>query len=326
MGLEPGPTELEFHYVVNASLLSTTIRYETPGVSKVVFERKEDLPRQINALLLDQYPTLVRSESWTVEDAGFTRARNRFCAAKDGAESRDIIERHVASVQRLLEMGGIALDQDSLSAYRLFVRDGGSLKLSLDYDERIHSDEYYDVRDSGEALFLSRSVLDRGDRRYAVQWSRTTPRELKGWEDGMPTYAALRREEGKDTMARAEYNTVARVDLKKVAAKVNMEDAGERDPALDAALLAPPTPAELPVEEKPQEVQEVVKVDPRIPWSALNEYIGRDLRVMTATSGTRVIYLLDAGPNDILVRAQLGGGHAEYRIQKDTFREAVLIQ
>lgn len=327
MGLEPGPTELEFRYTVTESRLTTTIRHETPGVSRVIFKRDEVLPRRINALLVDQYPSLVRSESWQVDDAGFTRARNRYCGAKDGAESRDVIERHVASVVRLLEMGGITVDEDTLSAYRLFTRDGGSIGFSLTYPDRTHSDDYFEMRYTGEALFVADPVLEREGARSRVRFRKTEPRELPGWEDGMTTYAALRREQGKEIMASSEVEQVARVSVKRTVARLDLEAAGERDVALDAALLEPPKPAELPSQPEPEPEPEVVaKVDPRIPWEALGEHIGHDLRVVTATSGARSVFLLEAGPEEILVRARLGGGHAEYRIKRDTFREATLIR
>ena len=327
MGLEPEPSELEFRYTVAESRLTTTIRYETPGVSRVVFKRDEQLPRRINALLVDQYPSLVRGESWQVDDFGFTRARNRYCGAKDGAESRDVIERHLASVTRLLEMGGISVDADTLSTYRLFTRDGGSFKLSLTYPDRTHSDDFFDDRYSGEVLFRADSVLEREGSLGKVRFRRIEPRALAGWDEGMTTYAALRREQGKDIVGVAEGEQLVRVSVTRTAAKVDLEAAGERDVALDAALLEPPKPATLPDEPEPEPVQEVaVRVDPRIAWDQLGDYIGRDLRVTTATSGARSIFLLEAAPDEILVRARLGGGHAEYRIKRETFREATLIR
>lgn len=325
MGLEPGPAELEFRYAVDGAKLNTTIRLEVPNVSKVVFERKEDLPRRINALLVDQYASLTRQESWSVEDLGFVRARNRFCAGKDDTQSRDLVERHVASVQRLLEMAGLELDDASLQAYRLFARDGGNLKLRLDYSNPLHSDDYYEVRDSGAALLQAQALLERGEQRAWAQFRAVTPRPLAGWDDGLPTYAALRAEQGGDTVV-ADEDGSKRISVRKVAAKVDMEEAGERDPALDAAVFEAPKAAAMPEPVQVAKVEQAPPPDPRIPWEQLNDYIGHDLRVLTATSGNRTVTLLEAHPGEILVSTRVGGGTAQFRIKKETFREAVPLQ
>ena len=160
MGLHPGPTTLEFDYQVQGSKLETHINLETPGVSKVSLLRHEQLPDAINPYLLDLTETATTDETWQVQDLGFVKARNAWCAKRDGITANQFVMRHVEAVKRLLAIQGLALDEASLSTYAGFAQNGGEIGFGGSYVTPLASDSFYDDRDSG-----ARSGADAGRAR-----------------------------------------------------------------------------------------------------------------------------------------------------------------
>src|SRR5688500_10371039 len=211
MGLMPGKTTLEFDYQVKGKALLTAIVLHTPEVSTARLERREQLRVEVNALLLDQFPSLVTQERWQVQDLGFVKARNAWCAKKDGVDYRTFVTRHVDSVVRVLEAGGLAADAASIEAYRSFAWEGGELAFGGEYPQPLRSDELYAARDNGAALLRMNPVLERGGQRMAVQWRKFDPRPLQGLDELTP-YAALQKELGGDPAGTsAGVSTVAEV-------------------------------------------------------------------------------------------------------------------
>jgi hypothetical protein len=196
MGLVPEPTTLEFDYRVADTRLDTRIVLRTPGVSLLQFQRRETLPKPVNALLLDTVPTATTFERWEVSDQGFVEARNAFCAKKDGVDVDTFVARHVQSVARLLETVGLSTDAAALEAYRDFARNGGQLAFGGEYVRPLHSTELYAAREDGSAMPRMHGVLEHGTQRVAVQWQRFDPRPLPGRDLGEATFAALERERG----------------------------------------------------------------------------------------------------------------------------------
>lgn len=381
MGLHPEPTRLEFDYRVEGTQLLTMVVLETKGSSRVQLDRKSELPTGINALLLDQVPSLTQSERWQVQDMGFVSARNRYCAKKDGIDARRFIERHVETVDRLLETVGFAVDADTRLAYRRFVRDGGTLVFDGVYAPPLQSDEFYDLRDSGEAMTRMNARIAHNDRANAVQWQRFVPRALPGLEEGEPTFALLQKERASAT--RGETAAVAVASAAPAAPSTAVATEPPPTPPVEsiatpvAADVPPPiapvatpvaaatTPADPPTEPvasvaTPTTVAPVNAIPDPIPaptrgptftasgrritasslptantgpksgtslaWSDLPNYRGRVIRVWTMHNEPSTVNLLEADAAAIRVKARLGGGHAEYTIQREGFLRASLIQ
>ncbi len=411
MGLHPEPTRLEFDYRVEGNQLLTTVVLETQGSSRVQLDRKSELPTRINALLLDQVPSLTQSERWQVQDMGFVSARNRYCAKKDGIDARRFIERHVETVDRLLETLGFAVDADTRLAYRRFARDGGTLVFDGVYAQPLHSDEFYDLRDSGEAMTRMNARIAHNDRATAVQWQRFDPRALPGLDEGEPTFALLQKERASATRgetaavavapaaaATAAPDTATATTTPATTSRTVATDPPATPPPLVpvaapvaaaipppiapvaapvAAAVPPPIPpvatpvsaAAIPADPPTEPVAAVATPSPVAPanampvpipaptrgpafsasghritasslpaaktgpiagtpltWSELPNYRGRVIRVWTVHNEPSTVNLLEADAAAIRVKARLGGGHAEYTIQREGFLRASLIQ
>ena len=318
MGLMPGKTTLEFDYQVKGKALLTSIVLHTPEVSTARLERHEQLPAEVNALLLDQVPTLVTQERWRVQDLGFVKARNAWCAKKDGVDYRTFVTRHVDSVVRVLEAGGLAADAASIEAYRSFAWEGGELAFGGDYPQPLRSEELYAARDSGAALLRMNPILERGGQRLAVQWRKFDPRPLQGLDELTP-YAALQKERGIEPSGVATAATAAMPAATTAKAPSTTANA----PAARASSLPPPAKAyasSLPT------ASTLAPPGTQLSWGELERYKGHVLQVWTAHNPPRTMTLLDANGGELSVRAILGGGHANYRIGKSAFLRATLIQ
>ena len=309
MWLMPGRTTLEFDYRVDGQQLLTSIVLHTPEVSTARLERREQLPFAVNALLLDQYPSLTRFERWQVQDHGFVKARNAWCAKKDGVDYRTFVTRHVDSVVRMLEAGGLAADAAAIEAYRGFAHEGGELAFGGEYPQPLRSDQLYALRDSGAALLRMHGIVERGGQRMAVQWRTFDPRPLPGLDELTP-YAALQKERGGDPsaavpVAAATAATAATAPLSpSIASRTGGRPLASSLPT--ASTLAPP--------------------GSRLAWNELPRYRGRLMQVWTAHNPPHTVTLLDANAGELSVKAHLTGGSALYRIGRTAFLRATLIQ
>lgn len=195
MGLSPGTTGLDFDFRVEEEIrLVTRITLGTRGVSSIQLDRMSDFAQPVQALQLHLQPAVIRSERWEVKDSGFVSARNRFCTKKDGIDLRRFIERHVESVERLLETAGVQLDADSRIAYRRFARDGGTLAFGGNYDPPLSAAEFSSLRRTGAALARLRARVDHNGRGNEIAWRRVEARPLRLEGENETTYAALQRE------------------------------------------------------------------------------------------------------------------------------------
>ena len=327
MGLSPGTTTIDFDYRIEGTEVLTAVVLDTPGASSARLERREQLPKNISALLLDAAPTFVRSERWQVRDQGFVKARNAFCAKKDGVDAQTFVVRHVDTVVRMMEAGGLAADPASIEAYRSFAREGGDLSFGGDYIQPVPSTELYEAHETGAALLRMNGILERKGQRLAVQWRQFDPRPLKHLEELTP-FAALQRERGVDPSAQpviaeaATPNTGAQPQPSAPGAATGTATtamaAASNTPAGTSAATSTPQPAPA--------AAALAAPGTQLAWSDLPRYRGHLLYIWTEHNPPRQMTLMDANGRELNVRVRMGGGQANYRIGKDAFLRATLIE
>ena len=318
MGLSPGPTVLDFDYKVAGSKLESRITLETPGVSKVTLVRNDIMPGNINPYLLDLTQTATTDERWQVQDQGFVKARNAFCAKRDGIGEPEFVLRHVASVQRLLLTQGLVLDAASLEAYAGFARSGGEISFGGQYIKPLPSTVYYEERDSGRAFTRMNGIFERDGRKVAAQWSTTNARPLAGLET-MATFGAMQKEVG----------YVAPVGGTPVVGDVVAPTVVAQPVAAPVAPMAAPAPtaaAEPAAGNAPAPVA-LGKRGDEIPWEDLPRYVDRDFEITTSRMGKRDVVLVAASAGEITVLGSVaGGGRVQNRLYRDGFVKAVLLR
>ena len=342
MGLHPGPTTLDFDYRVKGDLLDTTVTLDTPAVSTARMDRSEQLPGPVNPLMLDQVPTVATAERWTVLDHGFIKARNAYCAAKDGATVDEFVTRHVDTIERLLAIVGAKPDPESLAVYADFVRNGGQISYGGKYLESTAG-----VADNAGAFASMDGMLERGGQRRTVQWTRLPPRPLAGLEHDLASFAALEQERasGIDLApagATAMPLSTARVVRTDSDSKAHDPASLQRANALQASTTSVSVPAAAkasasasatanatagaaPAASPPASVARAHRGSV-LAWEELHNYRGRLLEISTLHNPPQLMTVSVVSPAELTVQAHVGGGRADYRISRDAFVRAVLME
>lgn len=319
MGLVPGATSLEFDLREANSRIETRIVLNTPGVGRVQFDRSETLAKETTLLQLPETATSTVSDRWDISDQGFVAARNTFCAKQDGIDEATFVQRHLASVQRLFETRGLVVDAATMAEYADFATKGGQLAFGGTYSSPLHSSERAGVWFNGSAALRLQAKLEHGSRTVAVQWHGTPPRDLAS-EDGV-VYAAIVKENGgvAPAMAMPAVNTGATMAAPVQAATTQV--ATTQSPVAAPAPQQPQYASSLPTAPPPQ-----IAPGGRINWEDLPRYEGRMLQVFTMHAPPRTAMLLSADGASAKVRAPMQGGHADFRISREAFVKATLIQ
>lgn len=288
MGLDPLPATLDFDYRIEGGQLRTGVVLTAPNVSTARLERSGTVAGG-NVLLLDVEPAQATSERWTVQDQGFVAARNAWCAKKDGTDVATFVARHVESVARLMETVGIAADAGAMAAYRDFAAQGGELVFGGEYAQPLDAG-VRGAGDDGRVLVRMDAFLEHDGRRLPVQWRRFEPRPLPGRAEGVATQAALATERG---------------GIAPVHAASAMATSHGDGIVSHANLISPGS---------------------TVAWEDMDGLQGRWIQLWTAHNAPRQVIVLGMDRGQLLVRARLGGGHADYRITRDAFLRARLVQ
>lgn len=357
MGLSPEPTTLEFDFRTEAGQLHTTVVLETKGVSRAQVDRRAILPGKDNMLFLDTYHDETTTERWEIQDQGFVAARNRYCANKDKIEPLRFVDRHVASVARLLDTLGIGLDDEARTIYRRFARDGGKLDYSISYPRPLPADLLYELREHPGVIAQSNATIDHNGRNATIRWERFDPIPLPGLDQGEPTFAALQKEQAEklriDTMVPVATSNAASVptpsgdgatppappsppaplDVEALIASKSAAMAAAPASAPPAVAAPAATPAPTTIAPAGDAGAEAVVIEPTpetttrrrdqtLPWDRLPALSGQTIRIWTVHNPPRTVQIVSGDGNSLRVRARLGGGSAEYTIQRDAFLRA----
>ncbi|KGQ19594.1 hypothetical protein LF41_2532 [Lysobacter dokdonensis DS-58] len=304
MGLKPGQTDFEVTLREDGNRVATRIVLSTPAVSRLQYDRVETLASPTSLLQVDKAATSTVSERWDVSDQGFVKARNTACARQDGVDEATFVARHVMSVQRLLETRGLLADDATIAAYRDFATNGGQLAFGGTYATALHSSERGQARANGSALLRMDAKLEHGSQTNDVRFSGTAPRALD--TAGGATFAAMTKENGGATPVGGSVSTPKS--------------------AIPASTVAAGTPV------RPQYASSLPSAAPamapggRLEWDDLPALQGHLVQVFTMHNAPRTATLISVDANEAHVRARMPGGHADYRISREAFLRATLIQ
>ncbi|MEZ5460420.1 hypothetical protein [Dokdonella sp.] len=159
MGLAAEPTRLTMSWNRSNSRLIKEQSIHTPGVGRVDYREEQimydDFP--LFSLIETDQNELVSGE-WHVRDEGFVVARNAWCARKDEISPAQFLDRHMATVPRVLAAFGMEANAETTAAYRRYAEKGGSLDLVVNYSPTIDAAVYEDD-DWGRWLARTRGEL-----------------------------------------------------------------------------------------------------------------------------------------------------------------------
>lgn len=330
--------ELDFFFMVSGTRLDTLIRYRLEGSAAIERRLEQQLPMPLSLLVADQYPMRTLSESWKLEDLGFSRVRHRRCA--DRGELIALVARHVEAARGRASALGLAASDEAWLLYRRYVRDGGSLHLQLRYPQPAPLDGWFDRPRPASLLALSEAELVREDQRlrftpvdaYTDGLSGASPKSVQPlplagtlWIDADKALVLLEPERASPSPEPPGIDAVD-TGTEGTAPQVTEPEApAPSSPPASTSPTSAPRPA--PGSRTPQPEARIVVVGEqrirRLEWAQLESRIGARLRITTQTGATRVIDLVAWSPAEITVRQRIGGGVSESRIQREMVREIV---
>lgn len=328
LGLAAGPSAVRFDYDINGEDLDVEILLEVPGVSRTRVTRKEQMLGGSNALVLDHMQTQVLSERFEVEDLGFVAARNRRCAELAGIDEASFVRRHIESIERVFAHGGFGISAQAMAGYGDFARNGGSFAIDLAYSPPLLSNEFYEQRLTSEVLPRLQAHFERGGRSLPLEPGLRTERPLADYDSRVATWTLIERERAAQAGPQsASTSTLSSDDGATPSAQTTtVASIAPVSPSVPQASAAPVSSSARPVAAVEQSAgdnddwaPDLIEQPDRLSWEALAGLTGERVRVWTRHSGPRVVELLAVDAAQLQVRAQMGGGAAEFRIQREAF-------
>ena len=124
--LDPGRGDIQIRYEVTGDQrLSRKIHFGNSQLSDLTIESEYELPgpakHWLDLLWEDWRTTRIR---WTVNDHGFVKHRNQWCAEQAKIDVPSFIDRHLASVERILAANGLKADPSLMSTYKGYASEG----------------------------------------------------------------------------------------------------------------------------------------------------------------------------------------------------------
>ena len=309
MGLSAGPTELSMAWHRDTDSLVKEQSIHTPGVARVDY-REEQVMHDgfpLFSLIETDENELALSE-WHMRDEGFVAARNEFCARKDGIEPSEFVDRHVATVKRVLAAVGMQPDGATEAAYRRYAEAGTPLDLVVNYSPTIDA-AIYDDDDWGRWLARAHAKLKVDDRETGISMRAVEPRPFAESDDDKTPFALLQ----------IEQNRVLAAQQREAA-----EDAPASMPAQEAAAVATPDPA-APELLMASPVEAVERPDTILDYRKLAAEKGQRFMVYLKGKSPMKVEVVGSEEGLVKVRRYLRSGWLEHTIARAGFERAVRI-
>jgi hypothetical protein len=304
--LADAPTELWFGWRLDGTTLESRVGFRREGSAQAERILRQRVPMRLSLLVVDQYPVRTESERWELGDLGFAAIRQKACGQR--GDARALVERHLREVRVALGVYGIAPSEQAWSAYRYFVRDGGSLALAVTYPSPQPLDTWFRRPREPAALAGSTATFERDEAHGEF-------RPMAGSGDALPVVASKTAQ----TLSLAGTLWLA---PERALVLLEPEPASAGQPA--------PAPAAPPA--RPAGIPEIVPAQPsnspprRLDWDDLPGRVGQRLRITTVAGGDRVVELVSVSAGEIVVRGRIGGGVVESRIRREMFRYAAPLE
>jgi len=319
---------------------------DSPRSSRVAFTqhfRARNLSTYLLGTEKDRISTYERVE---VTDAGFTAARDAFCAKRDGVSPEVFAERHIAAIQRRLQARGMRAGTDVERAYRAY-RSNGSLLIEARPSPNVRRTDYHLYAFDDQQRMYNGMISSGNLKPVALAMDATrikpVPYNFEGssWdlvamETGSPTPLTLSA-----VTAAAPATATAPPDARIATAAPSLVAASvaatPRTPvATPAPVAAAPVPVAVPVAAKTTPTPSAAA--PRkwasslptakkrheiktLTYDDLAQHIGERMLITTNPFGdVRDVIIESYSKQELLVRARVVGGYATQHIARGQVR------
>lgn len=319
LGLDPGPTTISYHILIEGNQVTTTQTLQTPGLGEAKFTRI-GTGAQPSKKLFEHLglpgDIMWKTHQWNLKDEGFIKARNEFCARETGVSVETFLANHVASIERNMAALGITMSEQMRDMYIDYAANGGALSLSGDFDPEIQEASYYDLS-WNEQLLSMRGEMQRDETRIAARF--LSQRELPFSESDaeLTTYQVLVKEGYRaDPLSLPQPGAYA-ANVKKAEVESGENTEGQ---AAETMVVS--------VNVAPDLTSEVIKIPALEPdylsFEGLGAAVGRRVRVERVGKSTLEATVLGRSGSTVRLRFRQASGFAEIELEKKDFARAML--
>ena len=312
MGLATGPTELSMAWHREDDRLVKEQSIHTPGAGRVDYRGE--------LLLHDDYPLFSLAETglselaaseWHVRDEGFNAARNQFCAEKDGITPAQFVERHMATVQRMLAAMGIAPGDAVRSLYRNYVEHGAPLDLAITYSPAIGGERYEDPNFGNWLSYMHGGFVIDG-RPLGVGMQPVNVRPLPEDDNAASTYA----------LVRAELEAQAEPAVTLATPATPMAGSVEAAPTIAVVIGPKALPDAVDTVEAGVDAERAERADTISDYSRLGAEVGQRFMLYTKARPPMRVEVVGSEDGVVKVRRYLRSGWLEQGVTRASFERA----
>lgn len=265
LGTPGGDIAVEFEVLSERELRArTTIGSE--NTSRTIIERRFLLDDARDFANSDPDDWRTIETRWQVVDQGFVAARNRYCAEAAGITEAEFVERHLASVERLLLAKGLRWNDGIRTAYRRYAAGGAELIWQTNYGKGIAYEDIAHRTDAAVFTVMNADLNIAGGPAVPYRLEVVTPKPFPEGDELESVYALVRLEQGLGPLPNA--SALADVSAKRPKSfKARAEEKGDAyvrpkpEAYGDNVIVSLPPDFDVPIADLPQYVGRLVQVD-----------------------------------------------------------------
>lgn len=307
LGLNYTRTDLNLGYRVSGpDQVVVEVDLDAPGVMSTKFQMdmRSTQPRRFLGGSADAQPTSMR---WILDDQGFTRARNRWCAKQAEVDADEFQRRHITTLRRLLEVFGVRLSPETEAVYSAFSAKGGKLTIEVTPPSPSQAPQFaqYSAEDRWTALkpVIWHNSQSRTDMTVEMIRARPLPRAFSG-----SVYDLLARQE--DTSDGSGFSPLASISaqissLSQPQAQPDSAKEQQQAPAPKPFASRPPPPEPTPI---------------ALDSASLIAAIGELVAIETIDGRSRIGVLTAVEPKVVTIQMNVSGGKASLNFTRNRIR------
>lgn len=301
MGIADNGVDLNFTLSTLKTSGQITLKgtLKAPAAAQVNFEQHYKATKLSDFIESEEKDRIHTYQRIEVRDAGFTKARNSFCAKRDGITEAEFVERHLQAIQRLLLMQGFHAGASVEATYRAYLKNG-YLKIEAKPSANVRPEDYRQYAAADQFKLYNAEISSSGITPVALQMD-VLPAKPIPYDFVGSTW---------DWVAVEIANPEAGLDNKSGAKKASLSGRGSLfDPATPAAIVQPAV------------LDEVLEVeDNTIAFGEAARHIGDRVIVTTIHGDKRYGDIESAKGNALGLRVYVAGGYAIQHIERGLIR------
>lgn len=266
----------------------------SPHASRVEFVQRYKASSLASFLDSEDDAQIVSYERIAVQDAGFVKARNAFCAKRDGVSEGEFVERHIAAIRRRLQAMGLQAGPAIEQAYRSYLAKG-TLVVEAHPSASIRQADYHHYAVADQQRLYNATLSVAGLAPVPLRLAETPARPIPENFDGS-TWDLVAQEAAHPELVMAG-----------PARAVSLSGR--------ASLFAAPAP----VAAAPT-VAAAVADDAPLTYDDLAEHVGDRMLVTTIYGDKRIGRIESFSKRDIGLRVYVAAGYAIQHIERSQIR------